>query len=268
MPTYLLSLFGAPVGPAVRLGIPNRYMLEHGVILGDGPARMRQWDDTEGTRDNAGYPLLARIHDEHASLVDVGPGSAVLDIGCGRNPITIPDARVVGLDPDARLLKGIPTSTRLEGPIRGVGKHLPFPDEAFQSVFLRGIVHHLDIDQRQRTFSEIERVLQPDGELLVVEPDPTSRLRQVVWTVARLVGYEHEESPYVDDIGYANPHDVAELCANAGLEVTEKTWTGSIVSPLAFLYPWSFGIGGLDAIRRWMPAKWWFVCRARRPTRM
>lgn len=55
------------------------------------------------------------------------------------------------------------------------GHHLPFPDASFDSVIVNSLLHHLDLP---RSFSEICRVLRPNGQLLFREPLGTNPLIQ------------------------------------------------------------------------------------------
>lgn len=225
---------------------------------------MRQWAETEGARDSRQYPLLNRVHARHSELLKVDPENTVLDLGCGRNPISyhLEPVEVVGIDPDVRLLKeakGLSLSDHL---CCSVGDALPFASETFDSVFVQGVVHHLSERQRAATFAEIHRVLKPGGEVLVLEPDPDRLYRRIVWWFADAIGYRHEQSPHVDESGYVSPADIGLLCERADLDVVEQSYTGSVLSPLAFVYPATFGVGILEGLYRALPAKWWSVTRA------
>jgi SAM-dependent methyltransferase len=224
---------------------------------------MDQWTDTEGARDNDRYPLLRTVHSKHTTRLNSEPGDRILDLGCGRNPIK-PDVSVniVGIDPDRQLVQQARRKMLDANFSAAVGNNLPFVDNSFDAVFMRGIVHHLDQNQRRATFAEISRILRMNGQLVVLEPDPDSWYRQFVWAAAAKLGYEHEESPHINDDGYANPKEIRQLCENAGLVVTEQSHTGSLLSPLAFLYPLSFGIGPLVALYDVLPANWWTSIRA------
>ena len=51
--------------------------------------------------------------------------------------------------------------------------NLTFADNSFEAVVVCGLVHHLDQETTRRVLSEIARVLQPDGRLLLWEDVPT-----------------------------------------------------------------------------------------------
>jgi len=220
---------------------------------------MDQWIETEGARDNLSYPLLDRVHGEHAKMLDHAEDDRILDVGCGRNPLNmyVQSGRVVGIDPDRRLVAEAKEKLVHGEVCCGVGDELAFEDGSFDLVFMRGVVHHLSSEQRGETFDEIRRVLKPGGELHVLEPDPESRFRSLVWRVSERLGYEHEESPHIDSSGYVDASGLRDLCTGAGLEVTTQSTAGSLLSPLAFVYPYKFGVNSLEALYRWTPAAWW-----------
>ena len=49
---------------------------------------------------------------------------------------------------------------------------IPFNDQLFDSVIIWGILHHIDPKDYTTVFSEISRILKPNGKLFIVEPYP------------------------------------------------------------------------------------------------
>jgi ubiquinone/menaquinone biosynthesis C-methylase UbiE len=105
-------------------------------------------------------------------------GSRVLDIGCGDAGVIIAfaeaGANVVGIEVDERSIHrgrlraeehGV-SATLLEG----AAESLAFPDESFDLVILDNVLEH--VQDRERTLSEIHRVLRPGGLLYMVTPKP------------------------------------------------------------------------------------------------
>jgi len=217
---------------------------------------MEQWNETEGTRDNRRYPLLERVHAGHADLLDVDSGDRVLDIGCGRNPTVDDAATTVGIDPDPRLVREARQQVGGGHVCRASAADLPFVTNAFDAVFMRGVVHHLGPKSRQATFDEVARVLKPTGRIVILEPDPESRFRQVTWAVAGLFGHE-DESEHVDEEGYVTRTQIKSVCTDSGLDVVEQAASGSWLSPLAFVYPSRLGVGALEQIYDLLTASWW-----------
>ena len=110
------------------------------------------------------------------------PGHRVLDLGCGTATLTIlikqtrPDAEVIGLDGDPKVLEIGRTKAakaRVEITLdHGMAFQLPYPDNSFERVLSSLVLHHLTGENKQRTFDEIHRVLRPGGELSVVDFGP------------------------------------------------------------------------------------------------
>jgi ubiquinone/menaquinone biosynthesis C-methylase UbiE len=144
---------------------------------------------TEGQRTYvpaAGYDWLLPLYDvlakvigseaAHRQLVNqagIKPTHRVLDIGCGTGSLTLlikrlhPRAEVVGLDPDPKALararrkaeeRGL--AVRLD---RGFSDELPYADASFDRVFSAFMLHHLALDEKQKTLREARRVLRGGG---------------------------------------------------------------------------------------------------------
>ena len=101
--------------------------------------------------------------------------SRVLDIGCGTATLTIlikkvhPEAVVTGLDGDPEILqiaRKKVTKAGLDIKLdQGMSFELPYPDRSFDRVVSSLVFHHLNRENKVRTFEEIFRVLKPGGEL-------------------------------------------------------------------------------------------------------
>lgn len=99
----------------------------------------------------------------------------VLDLGCGTATLAIlikkayPDADVVGLDGDQKILEIARTKIENEGMYivldKGMAFELPYPDNSFDRVVSSLVFHHLDLENKNGTFKEIFRVLKPGGEM-------------------------------------------------------------------------------------------------------
>jgi ubiquinone/menaquinone biosynthesis C-methylase UbiE len=109
----------------------------------------------------------------------VRPSHRVLDIGCGTGTLAVlikrirPDVDVVGLDPDPKALarakrkaERSAVSIRLD---QGFSDLLPYPQASFDRVFSTFMFHHLMIDQREQTLSEVRRILTPGGSLHMLD---------------------------------------------------------------------------------------------------
>lgn len=99
------------------------------------------------------------------------PGQVILDIGCGRGEILREcsvKSEVIGIDfSDASM-----DFARRQGQplVKATATHLPFGDEAFNSVLLLEVVEHLSMDDVEKCSNEIRRVLKVGGTVVVETP--------------------------------------------------------------------------------------------------
>jgi ubiquinone/menaquinone biosynthesis C-methylase UbiE len=115
---------------------------------------------------------------------------AVLDVGCGSSRI-IGSGKLVGLD---IVLAKLRYARRYGNPlVHGSIFSLPFKDEAFDCVICSEVVEHVPADEQ--VFSELVRVLQPGGRLILGTPDYDRwRWRALEWAYGKLSpgGYADE----------------------------------------------------------------------------
>jgi dolichol-phosphate mannosyltransferase len=114
----------------------------------------------------------------------------VLDVGCGSSRI-IGSGQMVGLD---IVLAKLRYARRYGNPlVHGSIFELPFKDSAFDGVICSEVIEHVPADER--VFSELERVLEPGGRLILGTPDYDRwRWRAMEWLYGRLApgGYADE----------------------------------------------------------------------------
>jgi SAM-dependent methyltransferase len=103
-----------------------------------------------------------------------GDESLALDLGCGPGRFTgeLADAiggRAIGVDPVARLLELAPSHPRVSYRPMSVGR-IPLDDEAADMVWVCLVLGGItEPEPLGRTVAEIERVLRPNGVLLLAE---------------------------------------------------------------------------------------------------
>ena len=127
----------------------------------------------------------------HQVITTMATGTRrVLDVGCGSSRI-IGSTRMVGLD---IVLAKLRYARRYGNPlVHGSIFELPFKDGAFDCVICSEVVEHVAADER--VFSELERVLEPGGRLILGTPDYDRwRWRALEWLYGRLApgGYADE----------------------------------------------------------------------------
>lgn len=109
------------------------------------------------------------------ALEEAGPlaGRRVLDLGCGRGEIVFQclsqSARAVGADYATAALSLARRILPGDVPplVRSDAKHLPFPDDTFDVVFMLDLVEHLLPDELAASYREVRRVLAPGGRLII-----------------------------------------------------------------------------------------------------
>ena len=114
----------------------------------------------------------------------VGPGTTVIDVGCGAGRHTFEayrrGASVVGFDQSASDLNDVDTmlqAMREEGEVplsakgeavKGDALDLPYPDASFDCVIASEILEHVPEDER--AIAELVRILKPGGSLAITVP--------------------------------------------------------------------------------------------------
>lgn len=124
--------------------------------------------------------LLRSTDARIAALAGIGVGQKALDVGCGPGRLAIALQRragatgeVHGVDPSEEMIdlarrRAAEAGAPVEFRVDGIEK-LPYPDETFDSVVTRLVLHHLPEDSKRQGFAELRRVLKPGGTLVVVE---------------------------------------------------------------------------------------------------
>ena len=119
----------------------------------------------------AGYPL---------ATVELRPGEAVLDVGCGAGLDLLlaaravgPTGRAVGIDLTPEMVQVARASARKAGLKNvtvdvGLAETLPYPDETFDVVLANNVINNCAVD-KLAVLSEIRRVLRPGGALAVAD---------------------------------------------------------------------------------------------------
>jgi dolichol-phosphate mannosyltransferase len=146
------------------------------------PQNWNEYWDAKSAKTAAAYDLVAALYRnaiikrrlESTIAREFQPGARLLHAGCGGGPV---DARLhervritaVDISPSALDLY------RRSNPDAEDVRHadimdLPFPDDSFDGAYNLGVVEHFDRAQLAKVFSELRRVLKPNGKLVVFWP--------------------------------------------------------------------------------------------------
>lgn len=157
-------------------------------------------------------------------LMDLRPGTRVLDMGCGRGEIVLHAAKrgaeVVGIDYSAACLR-LTRRTLEVASERDRGRvtlshadatTIPFRDEVFERVLMLDIVEHLHDWQLIRALREAYRVLSPQG-YLVLHTLPNRWALQYGYPLLRLLSRRFPSAPRsdVERSVHINEQDILSL---------------------------------------------------------
>jgi ubiquinone/menaquinone biosynthesis C-methylase UbiE len=193
------------------------------------PALLRFYDPVSrllGARD-VQWQLVAQAAIE--------PGATVVEIGCGTGNVlllaarVVPDATVIGLDPDVDALALAERKLRRAGLTvqldRAYADRLPYVDASVDRVLSAFMLHHLPPDQQQAALREARRVLVPGGRLHLIDfdggrPTPPRALRLLHRGHAHMHAHVHAES-------HGEPAAVTAALREAGFAEVAKCGHGT-----------------------------------------
>lgn len=165
-----------------------------------------------------------RFKTDLVNQAQVFDGSRVLDVGCGTGTLAImtkrihPDAEVVGIDADAKIL-GIARAKAAKAGInvtldQGMSDQLPYADSSFDRVLSSLFLHHLSTEIKGRTLREMFRVLRSEGRCDVVDFGPPRTFYSRL--VARMIVNNEEVAANLQGL-------LPEMFCQAGFEKVAET---------------------------------------------
>jgi SAM-dependent methyltransferase len=103
-----------------------------------------------------------RFYDEMKGILNIRPGTKVLDVGCGISTVLhFVSGERYGIDPLAEEYKEIYAYPKGIDVRKGLSEQIPFGDDFFDVVFCTNVLDH--VEDPAKTLSEIRRVLKPGG---------------------------------------------------------------------------------------------------------
>ena len=160
----------------------------------------------------------------------------VLDVGCGTGLISqlYPNFDITGIDISDGMLSNNPHKW-----IKAPAEELPFPDNTFDYVVCRSLLHHLD--DPLEGLIEMYRVLKSGGKWVCWDPN-----HGVIYGIIRHIfqhtdRFSHLHRSFKDD-------DLFAMIEEAGFKITEKRYIGYLAYPLLGFpdivqFPISIGFG-------------------------
>ncbi|MPY98690.1 MAG: methyltransferase domain-containing protein [Actinophytocola sp.] len=122
---------------------------------------------------------VGALHRRAVEVADVGPGQAVVDVGCGTGNLSLallaaqPKARVTGLDPDGHSLRRAARKARRRGVsltlVQGYADRIPAEDASLDHVVSSLALHHVDDDGRVAFARDALRALRPGGTVTILD---------------------------------------------------------------------------------------------------
>ena len=143
-------------------------------------------------------------------MAKVKPGDKVLDVGCGTGDLTLTAKHYVGVSGSAHGIDASPEGINLARKKAkrsdsqavfevGLIEKIPYPEETFDIVINRLVIHHLPDHLKLRGIAEIFRVLKPGGLVFLADfKPPTNPI--LTHIILSLVGHKTMMQSSLKDI--------------------------------------------------------------------
>lgn len=144
----------------------------------------------------------------------------ILDLGCGNGFLSqlYPNFDVMGVDISDGMLANNPYKW-----VRGSAESIPFPNEHFDFVICRSLIHHLE--NPRIALKEVFRVLKNGGKVSFWDPN-----HNIVYETIRHI-FQHTDR--FSHLHHSfNDKELFSMIEEAGLKITEKHYIGYLAYPI------------------------------------
>lgn len=170
-----------------------------------------------------GFLYHARIVTEMLEGIKFKDGRSsdkVLDVGCGNGFLSqlYPNFDIIGVDISDGMLAHNPYKW-----VKGSAENIPFPDNTFDFVVCRSLLHHLE--NPLVGLKEMYRVLKPGGKFVCWDPNAAllaTLFRKLFQGTDRFSHLHHS----------FNDSELLALIESAGFKVESKKYIGFLAYPL------------------------------------
>lgn len=190
-------------------------------------------------------PLMSSLRAIGLSLHPPGPGTQVLDVGCGNGAhLQLYQGRgcqVTGLDRSPAMLSAARRSLSPGAQLHlGDGTRLPYRDRSFDLVLMAMAIHEHDPGVRSALLAEAARVTRRDGRILVIDfhPGPFRfpkgwAQRALIIAIELLGGWEH----FTNHLDFLATGGLPAMLARCDLEADATKIVGKGTLGLYLLRP-------------------------------
>jgi ubiquinone/menaquinone biosynthesis C-methylase UbiE len=169
--------------------VKEAQMPSEDVVMQSEMARMANSYDSYMRKVTLGREHVLR--ELTVNLAQIQPGDQVLEVGCGTGTLSLaakqkigPTGKVYGIDMIPQMIelsrrKAAQAGADITFQLGSI-EDIPFPANQFDAVLCSFMIFHTSEAVRQRGIREIQRVLKPQGRLLVLDITPPARSVQRV----------------------------------------------------------------------------------------